>query len=80
MRLARVTRDNNVPGATKSTFRGDTNYETGRVLGTRVATRRSVPINLPSPLYLSLSLPLATATSFGGAAAAAAAVSARSLD
>ena len=32
MRLAHVTRNNNVPGATKSTFHGNRNYEAERVL------------------------------------------------
>lgn len=55
MRLVHVTRNNNVPGATKSTFHGNRNYEAERVL-VYLAEEQTwlVSINLRGVLSLSL--------------------------
>lgn len=62
MRLVHVTSNNNVPGATKSTFHGNRNYETERVLES--LARSNVARVDKSPWSFSLSL--FTATSSGG--------------
>lgn len=54
MRLVHVTSNNNVPGATKSTFHGNRNYETERVLES--LARNNVARVDKSPWSFSLSL------------------------
>lgn len=56
MRLVHVTSNNNVPGATKSTFHGNRNYETERVLES--LARNNVARVDKSPWSFSLSLSL----------------------
>lgn len=57
MRLAHVTRNNNVPGATKSTFHGNRNYEAERVL-VYLAEEQTWLARVDKSPWSSLSLPL----------------------